>query len=357
MSTPDVTPVSVVIPVYRGGDDFARCLRSVAAAKPQPLQVIVVVDGDGPADAAIARQHGATVIEIPGPGGPARARNVGARAAEGRVLFFTDADIEVAPETVGQIAGVLQRDDAPAAVIGSYDDTPAHPGFLSQLKNLSHHYVHQQGDREAFTFWGACGGIRRDVFLAMGGFDESYTRPTIEDIELGYRLVAAGHRIELRREIQVKHLKHWTVAGLLRSDFRDRGLPWSDLILRHGQMATDLNLSWQHRAIVMVSMLLVVNILFLLVTAIAGWSTLAVASAWSLLLLVIAWVGLTLPFLWFLCRKRGIVFMACAAPWHWIHYLCGGTAFLVAYLRHFFSARRTSGAEVDAKDPSRESTQ
>lgn len=350
MSTPEVTAVSVVVPVYRGGEAFVRCLESLAAARPAPLEVIVVVDGHGPEDAAIAKQHGAVVIEIPGPGGPARARNVGARKARGPILLFIDADVEVHPGTVGQVAGVLQGDDAPAAVMGSYDDTPSHPAFLSQLKNLSHHYVHQQSQRQTFTFWGACGGIQREVFLALGGFDESYTRPTIEDIELGYRLVAAGHRIELRREIQIKHLKHWTVSSLLKSDFFDRGLPWSDLILRHGQMATDLNLTWQHRASVVVSGLLVVALLLLPVAAIAGMTALLVAGVWALLALGAVWVGLNLPYLWFLCRKRGVLFMLGAIPWHWIHYLCGGIAFFIAYVRHMLGLGRRARGDVDTDD-------
>ena len=43
----------------------------------------------------------------------------------------------------------------------------------------------------------------------MGGFDEGYHEPTIEDIDLGYRLKKAGYRIQLVKELQVKHLKRW----------------------------------------------------------------------------------------------------------------------------------------------------
>jgi hypothetical protein len=50
-------------------------------------------------------------------------------------------------------------------LIGSYDDAPGANNFLSQYKNLFHHYTHQTGSEEASTFWGACGAIRRDVFL------------------------------------------------------------------------------------------------------------------------------------------------------------------------------------------------
>jgi hypothetical protein len=58
----------------------------------------------------------------------------------------------------------FQNDHDLAAVIGSYDDEPFEPNFLSQYKNLLHHYVHQTANRDASTFWGACGAIRRESF-------------------------------------------------------------------------------------------------------------------------------------------------------------------------------------------------
>ncbi len=51
-----------------------------------------------------------------------------------------------------------------AAVFGSYDDEPAAPNFLSQYKNLFHHFVHQQGSAEASTFWSGCGAILWPTF-------------------------------------------------------------------------------------------------------------------------------------------------------------------------------------------------
>ena len=68
--------------------------------------------------------------------------------------------------------------------------------------------------------------IRRDVFLDLGGFDpELYRRPAIEDIELGYRLTRAGHRIVLARDVLATHLKRWTLADVVRTDIFRRGRP------------------------------------------------------------------------------------------------------------------------------------
>ncbi len=72
----------------------------------------------------------------------------------------------------------------------------------------------------------------------MSGFDASYKRPAIEDIELGYRLRHAGRRILLDRDLRVKHLKKWTFWGLLKTDVLDRGIPWTELILRDQRCPT-----------------------------------------------------------------------------------------------------------------------
>src|SRR5947207_1321887 len=81
------------------------------------------------------------------------------------------------------------------ALIGSYDESPLSAGFVSQYRNLLHCYTHQNGRREASTFWAGCGAMRRDRFVHHAGFDERYRYPSIEDIELGVRLRQAGERI------------------------------------------------------------------------------------------------------------------------------------------------------------------
>jgi hypothetical protein len=110
-----------------------------------------------------------------------------------------------------------------------------------------HCFVHQNGKRTASTFWSGCGAIRRSVFLKYGGFDESYQRPAIEDIELGYRLSRNHCKIVLDKNIVVKHLKRWTFWGLLKTDVFDRGIPWTELILRDRFLPNDLNLQVSQR--------------------------------------------------------------------------------------------------------------
>jgi GT2 family glycosyltransferase len=327
-------PVSIVVPVFRGGAPFRACLSHLQRLTPPPLETIVVVDGPDDDSQRIAESFGATVIANDMTQGPARARNLGAQAARGDLLFFVDADVAVPPDAIATIVGVFESYPELAALIGSYDDAPAAPNFLSQYKNLLHHYVHQTGSEAAWTFWGACGAIRREIFLQLGGFDERYRQPSIEDIELGYRLVARGYRIRLHKALQVTHLKRWSARSLIMTDFFGRALPWTTLILRDRRMANDLNLQRSSRISVACAWGLVAA---LLVAPLRRWALLP-ATGFALPLL-----ALNMPVYRFLAGKRGWWFAMRAVPWHWLYYFYSGLA-LATGTMHFLIDRRNREA-------------
>jgi len=246
-SNPSTAPdVSILIPAYNAGNCLDQCLDALARQESHPREIIVVDDGSTDDSIARAAQRGVTILKTSGRRGPAEARNIGAKAARGNVVFFLDADVCAHEDAVSRVAAVF-ADASVDALIGSYDDDPSASDFLSQYKNLMHCYVHQTARSEASTFWSGCGAIRREVFLEFSGFDESYKRPAIEDIELGYRLRKAGRRVVLDRDLHVKHLKRWTFWNLVKTDVMDRGIPWTELILRDQNLPNDLNLQISQR--------------------------------------------------------------------------------------------------------------
>lgn len=317
--------VSVIVPVYNGGTTFRRCLFSIKATVPSPVEIIVVGDGDTDGSSQLAEEFGVKVLRFPSPGGPGRARNLGASRATGEVLFFIDADVTVPPHVIDQVATTFQRDPDLAALIGSYDDEPGEASFLSQYRNMLHHYVHQTGCEEASTFWGACGAIRRDVFLAAGGFVETYRRPSIEDIELGYRLRAGGYKIRLLKSLQVKHWKRWEVRSMVRADLWQRAVPWTELILSGRPFLNDLNTSTSAR----MSVVLTFGLLGSLVVSPWHPVLLAAAGAMALVLLV-----LNAKLYRFFLRKRGLRFALQVIPWHWGYFFYSGLGFAIGLGRH-----------------------
>jgi hypothetical protein len=236
------TTLAVVVPATDGPATLERCLAALAAGDRAPETLIVQRDPAGT--------------------GPAAARNRGAAEAEDGVLVFVDSDVEVHRDALARIQDQFAGDPGLAAVFGAYDDDPADPGLTSRYRNLLHHHVHVGAAGEAETFWTGLGAIRREVFEAAGGFDaEGYPQPSVEDIELGMRLRHRGARIVLDPRIRGRHLKAWTPASMVATDFGRRGVPWARLLLRERSGSTALNLGWRQRAGVGASLVLLASLL------------------------------------------------------------------------------------------------
>jgi hypothetical protein len=325
---------SIIVPVWNGGAAFRACLDALRRSTFSDWELIVVDDGSTDGSDALAGQAGATLLRTSGRVGPSAARNLGAGTARGEFVFFIDADCEVHPETLERAAKALRADPGLDALFGSYDDAPAARTLVSQYKNLQHHFVHQHGSPDAATFWSGCGVMRRTRFLELGGFDVArYPRPSIEDIELGYRLRKAGGRIRLDKDVQVKHHKKWTLSGLVQVDVFDRGIPWTLLMLERPEIIVpDLNLRWQGKASVALAVLLVP----LLVASVVDPRLLLAAAAVALLLLM-----LNLDFYGFFLRKRGLLFTLASVPLHWFYFAYCAVAYAMGQAR-FRLARRPS---------------
>jgi cellulose synthase/poly-beta-1,6-N-acetylglucosamine synthase-like glycosyltransferase len=324
--------ISVIIPVYKGGQKFVLCLEALSKALLPPHEIIVVADGGIAHIPSIAKEMNITILEIARRRGPARARNLGAQAAKEDILFFIDADVLIKPDSIHKVLEIFKQNPDLTAVFGSYDDAPSEQNFLSQYRNLLHHYVHQTGQEDASTFWGACGAIRREVFLALGGFDEKlYRQPAIEDIELGYRLKKAGYKIRLLKTLQIKHLKRWGVFSMLKTDFFQRALPWTELILRDRKFVNDLNLDTSSR----MSVMLIFGLLTTMITA--AWHPAFIIAA---ALFIILLVGLNAPLYRFFRRERSSWFALITVPWHWLYYFYSGLAFVIGVIPHFLTKNK-----------------
>jgi glycosyltransferase involved in cell wall biosynthesis len=330
-----VPPLSVIIPVRNSPDDLRVCLDSLQASSYKDYEVIVVDDASTDGTPDVAAKRGAQIVRLQRQSGPAAARNRGAEVARGDILLFLDADVCVHPDTLHQVIATFEQNPAVDATFGSYDTQPYARNFLSQYKNLFHHFVHQQGREEASTFWSGCGAIKRSVFLEMGGFDTRYGRPCIEDIELGVRLRRAGRIIRLNKRIQVTHLKRWTLWSLLKSDLCDRGIPWAELILRERTLPSDLNLKPSHRLSAALAGGLVgmlgISIGAGVVGATGFYFKTGLLTALALLLGIVC---LNMRFYAFFVRQRGLIFAVRVVPLHLLYYVYSVAAFAIGVGRY-----------------------
>lgn len=323
------TTISVIVPVHNGSADLEECLEALQPWRKAGCELIVVDDYSTDPVREAATRNGARYFRTPKREGPAGARNLGVSHATGEILVFVDADVVVSPSALRVIREEFDRQPELAALFGSYDDEPRCTDFFSTFKNLLHYHVHQSSKPEAVTFWSGCGAIRRQAFEAVGGYNAlRYPMASVEDIELGHRLVQDGCEVRLVKHLRAKHLKRWTLRSLVRTDIFQRAIPWAQLILRTGYLPRDLNLTWPSRvsaALVAVTVALASAFIAILLGLIK-WPLPEVAAALVLALFTLLLLNSALyRLLW---RKRGVKFATGAVLAHWAYLFYSGAAFV-----------------------------
>lgn len=322
--------ISVIVPAFNAAHYLAKSLPPLMRLFESGVvcEVIVVDDCSTEITTRSAiEESGAVYLSTPANGGPGFARNIAARSAKGELLWFVDADVVSNAPAALRIQAHFRHPEV-WAMFGSYDVNPPAKNFASQYKNLIHRYYHQQGRSEASTFWSGCGVVRKDRFVDLGGFDtEKFRKPSIEDIELGYRMRDAGGRIVLDPKFNCTHLKDWTLKEVVLTDVLKRALPWSRLLASRPDKTTDLNVSRAERIRAGVSGLWMLS-LMVMATGIL-WP----ASTSVFLLLTVCVAALNWRLVAYFAKLRGPTFALEAVLFHQVYYVYSALTFIYARLR------------------------
>ncbi|MCK5186712.1 MAG: glycosyltransferase family 2 protein [Deltaproteobacteria bacterium] len=215
MANPEI---SVIIPVKNGGSVFEECLASLRASQGASYEIVVMDDGSTDSSVEVAKRYSCHLIELPCSMGPSHARNRGAKVARGDILFFIDADIIVRKNALQKISSIFQ-DKRVVAITGVLSDGIRYKNFSSQFKNLWMRYSYLTMPDIVPLFYTSVAAIRKELFLKSGGFDTGYRRPSVEDTDFGQRIEMMGYEVHLKRDLEVEHVKYYSLPGLLRTDF------------------------------------------------------------------------------------------------------------------------------------------
>lgn len=325
-------PVSVIVPVYNAVEYLERTLPAIRKSDYPHFELIVVDDNSSDSSAEFAEKYADVVLRTGLNAGQGKARNVGARASKGAILFFVDHDVQVFPDTISLVVETMEENPGIAALFGSYDADPPSKDFFSQYENLSHHFVHQNSNPEARTFWSGCGAVRREIFFESGG----YSAPLIEDVELGYRLTESGKNIMLLKKLQVKHLKKWSFLSLLKTDIFCRAVPWTRLAYEKG-LPRDLNFSISDRISGVIACLIPLSLVLMW-----RWGQMALLFAG----LAGGFIYLNRRILAFFLKKRGIKFTVFAAFYHWLYFLYSSVTFLLLSVIYYTRSKMRGSPQV-----------
>jgi GT2 family glycosyltransferase len=209
--------MSVVVPACGRIEALERCLAALAAQQPVAggLQVVVSVDGGDPDPAAVRAVAPLSlhvhVLQSPRTG-PAGARNRGAASANRELLAFVDDDCEPHPGWAATLSAALQR--YPGALAGG-PLVNAYPRDSSAA--ASHAVLEALYECPPRSFLaGANLALRRDRFVALGGFDDGFPTAAAEDRDLCARAVDLGMRVVFVRDAAVRHHRPSGPAHLWR---------------------------------------------------------------------------------------------------------------------------------------------
>lgn len=157
--------LSIVVPTLNEERNLQRLLQSIRSQGRTPREVIVVDQASTDRTGDVAEAYGCIVVQVPPSrfySPPARSRNAGAGAANGRYLVHLDADMELPdPHFLERLQALF--DDQHRAVVIHERDVPQ--GFWGRVKAL---------ERE--SYWNspveAARASTRELFEEVGGYDE-----------------------------------------------------------------------------------------------------------------------------------------------------------------------------------------
>lgn len=244
--------LSVLIVCYRSRETIGRVMAALEAQTLRPAEILVLESGSPPGERVSADQlpPNARLIESAVNHGFAAGNNLLAREASGDWLVLLNPDAFPEPDWLERLLAATTRWPE-AAMFGSTQRAYGTPGVLDGAGDVYHAsgvpYRAGYGRRmdpppegEVFAPCGAAMMIRRDLFEALGGFDEDYFC-YVEDVDLAFRARILGHRAVQVRDAVVEHMGY--ASSGRRSHFatyhgaRNRlwtflkNMPWPLLVL------------------------------------------------------------------------------------------------------------------------------
>jgi len=212
--------LAVIIPSYNSADTLPQSLDALVAQIPPPHEIIVVDSSpDFPLEFYRRRHPQVRFIHLTGRAFAGKARNIGAAASSAPAIAFLDADCIVTPGWTSAVMEALRQHPEQSAFTGVLRNAnPAHIfGWLSFLSEFSG-YVGRFKRRRVACLPSYCLVIRRETFLASGGFPEDLA--TGQDAVFTRRLAVRGVALFLEPSVSVAHLNRSRFCEFLRHQYR-----------------------------------------------------------------------------------------------------------------------------------------
>lgn len=224
--------LSIIIPAYKAASKLPCLLDSIFATSGLDNYEVIVVDDQSPDDTArVVKNYGRSIryILLKRNSGPAKARNIGARKAKGKVLLFLDSDVICYADTILRVTRAFFKDKDLTALTGVWTRPRSNKQFFPNYKALRDwsYWINERSRKGYYYLFSTrIAAIKKDVFLRLGGFNEAYRGADIEDIEFTYK-IASRYAILFDEKIRVRH--EFEEFGPIAKKYFRRSFFWSQL--------------------------------------------------------------------------------------------------------------------------------
>lgn len=328
--------LSLVIPTHNSGPTIKALLNSINNSHFDSFaQIETIVVDDRSADNTLEMiknlasklKFDLKVFSLKRNFGPARARNVGVKKAKGKYALFLDADVELFKKSLKN-AFEMARLGKVKAFTGIWHFRQKTKKFFPQFKALrdwGYWTVERSRNSRYYLFSTRIAGIEKKLFTKLGGFDESYREPTVEDIDLTYRIEKVA-KIKFCPNIKVKHEFEDFLPIAVKYFKRSRD--WITLYFRRLRFDPVATSKKEARKAVIAGFLIfsLLGCLFLPSFWVAA----------PIFFLIFAFTDS--KFWYFLIKRRGFVFLLKSIPVSIILYLIIDLGALFGLLQHFKKA-------------------
>lgn len=245
--------ISIIICTYNSERTVEDTLKCVFRESDIKKEVIIVDDASNDSTVEICKKYLTKIIRLDRNRGPAHCRNEGSKIAKGDILFWIDSDVNFEFGLISKMVKSIELNHSLDGAGSISLPIPLNKGFFSEYFALQEYYLMTKmfgESRDIITslLCTRCGLLKKSVFDELGGFNEKFLKPSIEDFEFSSRM-NGKYKILYSREFLNRHyfpdsftkiFKRYFINSMLLSRFLTRSKIKSIFFLREDAFVRSL---------------------------------------------------------------------------------------------------------------------
>lgn len=323
MNKPSQPKVSVIIPTQNCQSIIEECLSSILNQDYPNLELIVVDDASCDETLIKIARYPVKSVSNPKNYGAAHSRNIGVKNMdlESEIVIFIDSDVRVPATAVSIAVKVILEKPEILAVGGIYSQNSQSFNFITDFKNMDLAYRGSIYTPYVKYLGSSFLAIKKSTFLKAGGFSTDFSGSSVEDVEFGYKVTRGKNLMFINKNILVDHLKTYTLFTMLKTDFQ-RIINLIKIIKKS---------KGKYKAGEHAPLPYIINIFLPGLILLAAIVEIKFKLKWLSLYLLLIFIINNWGFLFFLFKKRGIIFSIKSIGVLFIEYIVVEIAILASF--------------------------